>query len=66
MKKQELINSINIFDKPVRSVQADPTKIITGCYNKNVYLLDFLDSKETENTGVIKKKNTADKQCTIS
>ena len=34
--------------KPVRSLQMDETRLISGCYDKNIYVFDYGNANVTE------------------
>ena len=53
--------------KPIRSVKVDEMKIITGCYDKNIYIFDFDDTNEVKEEGVQQAtRKQKDKNCIVS
>jgi hypothetical protein len=51
--------------KPIRAVQMDATRIVTGCYDKNVYLFDFEENNNGQ-TIISKLSKNKDKNCIVS
>jgi WD40 repeat protein len=67
LKSFKVRSTVLVHAKPIRSVQMDEMRIVTGCYDNNIYVFDF-DEAHAGNSENVKFTaiGNKEKNCTVS